>query len=961
MRKLIMRSASKAFRIIAIAIVFGCISGGPMYSEGVPASATRNDAAPKILSVFPFDGDTNVDPQCHIYANFDSDMTAGSINSFSFTLSDEKSEISGKVFYNREEKKAVFLPDFPLEWGMTYQVRIGKSVKNSLGIASETEKIWLFTVKAGDYIHPSLVSSNPSPDERKVPISKSIILLFSETLNKNSVNNDSVQILEEGQTQVPTRVVFEENSNQIEVIPKIQLNYNTLYTVKVNKYISDLAGNILLKDVTFDYYTRAEPDVIPPKMIRNIPYDGSSFVEVDAVVSALFNEPLNRDNIDAFTVVVKKIVSEESIPGQVSYNSDINEIRFKPIDPLDYNTDYEVTLKPGIIDLHGNAVKELIIWKFKTKTEPDTVAPKIVSYSPRDMESDVSINTSIEIEASENLTPVTVNEFTVKLLDGGIKHSSRIVYDDAKRKIFITPEKELMYNTIYTVKLIGSGIKDLSGNSMAKDVNFQFRTSLPPDRDAPRVTEILPRDGASGIKPSATVEVIVSEEIKPESINGENFKLTVMNRVLKTKLDYYPASLKVEITPLESLPYAKRVMVEIQKLEDKHGNIMMNLQKSYFTVQDPPDRKAPEVTRIVPENNANFVPVDSKIVVEFSEAILPASINDITVKLWDGTRLIATKFGFEKTTNKLFIIPKEKLLYSHDYQVRLGKGIQDMSFNALLKSYVWRFRTISQGPVVVYTNPSENAVNVDVTNNIMIIFDKPLKEDTINSFTVKLFENGNIPVKISNNYDSKTMRLVIIPEGRLKFGKTYDVKLLEGIKDIMNRPLAREHQLHFSTMNKAALAGISVAEGYTYVETDPFKDLSRTHWAFDIVKQLVRKGYLEEYPFEGFQGHKSFSRYQMAMTVNKILQEVEQREKINRFEAIMIEKLVLEFSRELTVIGVKLNEFELRVRRLNIDISSLREEMDDLKTEIVDVKEDLLTKLKNQRSNFFLMMAMMMI
>ncbi|MCK5686241.1 Ig-like domain-containing protein, partial [bacterium] len=289
--------------IVLLFVLCLYFAGVPVY--GIEVEAIEDIAAPKILSAFPFDSDTNVDPKCHIYANFDRDMDASSINLFSFTVSDEKSEISGKVFYNREEKKAVFLPDFPLEWGMTYQASLGNTIKDTNGKNLESDKIWLFTVRVGDYIHPSLVSSSPAPDQRKAGVTKSTVLLFSEPLSKKSINNDSVTISENGNIQVPSRVVFEENSNQIEMIPRVKLKYDTMYTVKVNKYISDLSGNILLREVSFEYFTRPKPDVTPPKLIKTMPYDGASFTDIDVEISALFNEPLNLDNIDAFTVVIK--------------------------------------------------------------------------------------------------------------------------------------------------------------------------------------------------------------------------------------------------------------------------------------------------------------------------------------------------------------------------------------------------------------------------------------------------------------------------------------------------------------------------------------------------------------------------------------------------------------------------------------------------------------------------------
>jgi len=101
---------------------------------------------------------------------------------------------------------------------------------------------------------------------------------------------------------------------------------------------------------------------------------------------------------------------------------------------------------------------------------------------------------------------------------------------------------------------------------------------------------------------------------------------------------------------------------------------------------------------------------------------------------------------------------------------------------------------------------------------------------------------------------------------------------------------------------------------------EPFTDVPKDHWAYDAIDKLIQSGYMDGFADDTFRGRKVVTRYEMAMTLAKVLTKVEDVETaggvISPKDAESIKNLAGEFREELKSLGIKVNAMDQRVTEL---------------------------------------------
>ncbi|HHZ20496.1 MAG TPA: hypothetical protein GX391_08330 [Firmicutes bacterium] len=105
-------------------------------------------------------------------------------------------------------------------------------------------------------------------------------------------------------------------------------------------------------------------------------------------------------------------------------------------------------------------------------------------------------------------------------------------------------------------------------------------------------------------------------------------------------------------------------------------------------------------------------------------------------------------------------------------------------------------------------------------------------------------------------------------------------------------------------------------------------DVPPNHWAYKAVVSLVEKGYLTYYQDGTFRGDQPMTRYDAAVLVAKILNEMALGSKLTTKEDVAtISNLSKEFRDELVALSAKMNLFDDRLKYLE---GGLRLSQDDL-------------------------------
>ena len=108
-------------------------------------------------------------------------------------------------------------------------------------------------------------------------------------------------------------------------------------------------------------------------------------------------------------------------------------------------------------------------------------------------------------------------------------------------------------------------------------------------------------------------------------------------------------------------------------------------------------------------------------------------------------------------------------------------------------------------PVVASISPSNGAVGVNIGSAIKINFNEAIDAATINSSTLKLFDESNTEVPSTITYANGTYAASLVPSSLLTYSKTYTVTVKGGstnpfVKDISGNALASDYRFSFTTV-----------------------------------------------------------------------------------------------------------------------------------------------------------------
>ncbi|MCB9370774.1 Ig-like domain-containing protein, partial [Candidatus Woesearchaeota archaeon] len=159
-----------------------------------------------------------------------------------------------------------------------------------------------------------------------------------------------------------------------------------------------------------------------------------------------------------------------------SLSSSLSDSHSVSVTALDSDTLYYYKLSS--LDQSGN--KGFVVGSFRT-AYVDTVSPQLISTSPLNGSSNVSISSDIYFTFSEAMSVGTLSVTN----DEGVAFSSS--YDNASRSLKLSPAVDLEYETTYHFHLSALGT-DLAGNSLGSGYDLVFTTD---SFDEPGTVEVI--------------------------------------------------------------------------------------------------------------------------------------------------------------------------------------------------------------------------------------------------------------------------------------------------------------------------------------------------------------------------------------------------------------------------------------------------------------------------------------
>ena len=312
-----------------------------------------------------------------------------------------------------------------------------------------------------DITHPTVVSVTP-PDISKSP---DIAIRFSEPLDMSTVKKESCYLIKSGDNEQigGSYTELEGQSGAILFYPEKVLNYSTLYTLHITEGVTDLKGLPLLTPYTYSFTTGAG-DSNPPTIIGIIPSSGSTGVFVNDKIVVTFSEAMDK-------LTVQNSFSIDPLIGYTpSWDNENKRLTVTPTSSYTESAIYSIGMSTLAKDMSGNAMVNSFSSSFTVVSKAD---PMISYLEPGDkLENNIAVTTPIVADFSEPINPLTVDESTFKLLEGGsggvlvhgefefLNNNSRVVFRPNASLKYSQPNAPLQ---TYTIELT-EGILDVSGD-----------------------------------------------------------------------------------------------------------------------------------------------------------------------------------------------------------------------------------------------------------------------------------------------------------------------------------------------------------------------------------------------------------------------------------------------------------------------------------------------------------------
>lgn len=771
----------------------------------------ENRKTPRVVKNYPDVEATDVALDTYIMADFNMALAGSKVGEASITVNDGAKNIDGRAVYMDTEKQVLFIPGKNLEFGKVYRVTVNSGSIESLQGYKMTENYsWTFsTGKPRDEAPPEIVSTSPLDGSYDVTEGARITATFSEDIEPTSLGKYTM-ILSDGNQDIPGKVVYDKRTQKAAFVPLEKLKPGQKYNMLISTGVKDMAGNSLSKPREWTFTTKKPAAVEKPRVVKTYPGDQEKGVKIDSKIFVYFNKAMNEATCNVFNVQLTR--GGKSIPVSTSFVKNGNFVTVIPLENLEYSTPYKLSVSSRVTDLDNQLLGTDFQFGFFTMEKPDTTPPDIVRIVPDDGSGNIALNSVVSARFTEPLAKTTISgDCMVVKNENGVMVPGSLQYDESENSLTFIPESRLEYQMKY-VATVRDAIKDRAGNRLVSARTWSFTTLQAPDLTAPKIISCLPKPGEQMVPVNSFIQIVVSEKVKENAVNGKTFLLyDESGAEIAAAVTYDQVMRRVTITPRRNLEFGTSYKIVASKLLcDMASNYMKETFVSQFRTVPAPDRTRPELVSAKPDSGAINVSLKTPVSLSFSKKLDPLTVTskNIFLRNENSRSEVPIEVVYNEKSRQIDIVPQEKLDYSTTYQAIVSRGVTDLAGNLFDSTIVLEFTTLDQPdvtpPEIRKIAPANSAKGVAVDSSVVIWFTKKIKDSTITENNISLMDvsgasRSDVFCRIA--YDEKDLKAVVTPISKLKYSAKYKM-VIKGITDVNGNALRDSQTVVFDTENE---------------------------------------------------------------------------------------------------------------------------------------------------------------
>ncbi|MEZ0227206.1 MAG: Ig-like domain-containing protein, partial [Planctomycetota bacterium] len=307
-----------------------------------------------------------------------------------------------------------------------------------------------------------------------------------------------------------------------------------------------------------------------------------------------------------------------------------------------------------------------------------------------------------------------------------------------------------------------------------------------------------------------------SKPLDPATVTTATFRLSgTSDAPITGSVAYDAQSQTATFTPSSDLaPFTMFTATITTGVKDLAGTPLAADYSWFFTTGGTRDTTAPTVLVTAPLDAASNYPPNGKVTATFSEAMDPATLQQGTFTLAQGTTSVPGTVSYSDVGTTATFAPSTALTGNTTYTATVTTGARDLAANSLATTSVWTFTTSASPdttpPIVTLTSPANNETNVAIDKRVNATFNEPLDPATLTTLTFKVTGPSAVTIAGTVAYDASSRLATFRPKANLASNAQFTATIKTGVKDLAGNALASDYIWTFATGTNVGQQGVNL-------------------------------------------------------------------------------------------------------------------------------------------------------